>query len=1069
MATREQLIEDFADHKLATGEKFVNLINSMKVVQLPVVDPQALGTSLSFIDSISQDADGKITATKKTLDLANAHELNPFKGWYKTGDTLPTDGFDGAYLYFKNTSEQTGLTTIYRWNGTTYADTGTVVDTSNVQTFGSGQAVNTVHIKDENGSDVTGDADVLSAEAGKGLRQNIIQTTATEYEITDATPRIQGYINNSGNVASYSISTCYSVYIHIPEGVEKIKIIGGEIPVYYCGLSSIPVVGESAAFSDGFSERVLLSSNSEVEVLVDSTLKYLYINIKDVVNGAVVDRTPQEISFIHEVNKIDELGERVTDLEENPACVIDETIPAEAEQNHVPSTALVKPYLDILTTSNSGVIEQTGIMDAYIGVTTHKIISQSQTSVSKYYVRYYKLPTGTQKLHFKCTKNSDWPSIYDAPENPLRYGFTTELPANDVLVQECVVKTTFDNSVEETFTVQPSYKYFVVYYVQYTTYTTYVINDVSFNIVKIGLPDVPAVQASDYLGLTQGKIGTNGEVEDDENFVTTDFIKGGGYFHLTTWGDYRIFSSHLYDNKGNLIAYNYLSEPDYDIFVKATQRQSYGIYLMPQWMMRVVICKNDNFTSGNYHVTTGKCLVEDYPIDTFRYFRKSDGADFVVPDAIANDYDVVKYRAMTLYSCIFNPQRDFVASTSSTASNPAINKYYFKKGRQRCGVPYSDHPQYANIPARLVSMRTFVSALANKYSVEYTENPYANISAYGFVYNNAIALARNYFAMACNIFWGYVMGVEPVWNCGSILSYRPGTTIYNGADNEDVGVEPADNVQALDTFITTGHIGLILDVINADGKKYIVTAESTTPTVQIRVFEEAEFNAFYKIPYSSNNYFKIMRYAVGDAPKYKPFDENSRVVQHLPIDMYHGAFSNPDICPYLGDYCSILSTQSMYINVQRHTDKYDRIKVYNLSGGSYAQYGSDILLSSGTVWANDPDGEDWVKMTLSSLNAGKYRVEATNTDGTVTSGFVYFEVIEVSLSFSDNAVTYSATGGTPYLLTEEYVSGFLFNANNVYVAIDDNTQSPISYTKKGSETKLALYVEGDYGVVKKSI
>ena len=148
MATKDRtsLKNDFANGKYATGEKFADLIDSMKVVQLPVVDPQALGTSLSFIDSISQDADGKITATKKTLDLANAHELNPFKGWYKTGDTLPTDGFDGAYLYFKDTSELTGQTTIYRWNGTTYADTGTVVDTSNVQTFETGQAVNGVAI-----------------------------------------------------------------------------------------------------------------------------------------------------------------------------------------------------------------------------------------------------------------------------------------------------------------------------------------------------------------------------------------------------------------------------------------------------------------------------------------------------------------------------------------------------------------------------------------------------------------------------------------------------------------------------------------------------------------------------------------------------------------------------------------------------------------------------------------------------------------------------------------------------------------------------------------------------------
>lgn len=173
MATREQLIEDFADHKYATGEKFARLINSMKVVQEPVADPAASGTSLSFIDSIEQDKDGKITATKKTLDLTNAHELNPFKGWYKTGDTLPTDGFDGAYLYFKDTTQSPDVTTIYQWNGTTYADTGTVVDESNVNTFGSGQALNTVKIKDENGEEVTGNADVLSAEAGKEMNYKI--------------------------------------------------------------------------------------------------------------------------------------------------------------------------------------------------------------------------------------------------------------------------------------------------------------------------------------------------------------------------------------------------------------------------------------------------------------------------------------------------------------------------------------------------------------------------------------------------------------------------------------------------------------------------------------------------------------------------------------------------------------------------------------------------------------------------------------------------------------------------------------------------------------------------------
>jgi hypothetical protein len=194
MATREQLIEDFADHKYATGEKFERLINSMKVVQEPVADPAASGTSLSFIASIEQNADGKITATKKTLDLANAHELNPFKGWWRTGDTLPTSGFDGAYLYFKDTAQSPAVTTIYRWNGTTYADTGTVVDESKVQTFATGQAVNTVGIDD---GPITGSGNLVKS----GGIQNELAIGAV-YDVSAKNPTAGP--NNDGKFESLS-------------------------------------------------------------------------------------------------------------------------------------------------------------------------------------------------------------------------------------------------------------------------------------------------------------------------------------------------------------------------------------------------------------------------------------------------------------------------------------------------------------------------------------------------------------------------------------------------------------------------------------------------------------------------------------------------------------------------------------------------------------------------------------------------------------------------------------------------------------------------------------------------
>ncbi|MDY6288410.1 MAG: hypothetical protein SPM02_03055 [Bacteroidales bacterium] len=75
-----------------------------------------------------------------------ADAVNPFKGWYKTGDTLPTTGASGDYLYFKDTTETPAVTTIYSWDGTEFVDTETEVDESNVQTFETGQQVNGVGI-----------------------------------------------------------------------------------------------------------------------------------------------------------------------------------------------------------------------------------------------------------------------------------------------------------------------------------------------------------------------------------------------------------------------------------------------------------------------------------------------------------------------------------------------------------------------------------------------------------------------------------------------------------------------------------------------------------------------------------------------------------------------------------------------------------------------------------------------------------------------------------------------------------------------------------------------------------
>ena len=67
--TKEQLKQDFSDNQTATGAKFADLIDSLKAVQSAVSDPAASGTSITFIATISQDANGQITVTKKTVNF----------------------------------------------------------------------------------------------------------------------------------------------------------------------------------------------------------------------------------------------------------------------------------------------------------------------------------------------------------------------------------------------------------------------------------------------------------------------------------------------------------------------------------------------------------------------------------------------------------------------------------------------------------------------------------------------------------------------------------------------------------------------------------------------------------------------------------------------------------------------------------------------------------------------------------------------------------------------------------------------------------------------------------------
>lgn len=63
------------------GSDFTDLVDSLKGVQSPVSSPAASGNATAFIDSISQDDEGNIVATKKNVNFAGYQTVAGMSGY----------------------------------------------------------------------------------------------------------------------------------------------------------------------------------------------------------------------------------------------------------------------------------------------------------------------------------------------------------------------------------------------------------------------------------------------------------------------------------------------------------------------------------------------------------------------------------------------------------------------------------------------------------------------------------------------------------------------------------------------------------------------------------------------------------------------------------------------------------------------------------------------------------------------------------------------------------------------------------------------------------------------------
>lgn len=108
---RTTLKYQFRTDQPATEAKFADLIDSFKLVQTPVSSPSSSGQALEFISTISQNAEGVISATKKSVNL-NGYQTNDIqvveKVTVNAGDAMAFNHKKGHYPTIRLIVESTG-------------------------------------------------------------------------------------------------------------------------------------------------------------------------------------------------------------------------------------------------------------------------------------------------------------------------------------------------------------------------------------------------------------------------------------------------------------------------------------------------------------------------------------------------------------------------------------------------------------------------------------------------------------------------------------------------------------------------------------------------------------------------------------------------------------------------------------------------------------------------------------------------------------------------------------------------------------------------------------------------
>lgn len=613
------------------------------------------------------------------------------------------------------------------------------------------------------------------------------------------------------------------------------------------------------------------------------------------------------------------------------------------------------------------------------------------------------------------------------------------------------------------------------------------------------------------ISLLQGNIGQNGLPVISSSHIYTTPIQGGRGFVLELNSLYELDCAHLYDDKNNLLAYNYIPDPsirtspamtfyrrranDADGGISVNYftdgyRRWYSNMTIPIGYSLVFVIRKYSAARGTQGATAVDLTPDENIIKEFTYLDDKELTSIVPDNMSLSTLNNGKKRIYQLASVGWKALKNMpCTSTGLTAVG------IFDAEKYRFGVVYSEASQFSKYVGQHVSLYTYLTALRNSRSVMYTEHIAANNlkkTEYGFDYNNLGGYSSNFYGTVCTGLTGYVMGLSNVWISGAYKYYPTllGLSVVQSYNVNSVenAIPPHTVVQPLDIIWYDGHCSVVEDVIlDRNGNvKYVVWAEQTNPVASVAAISPEMFDfrvQDHKPTDGKNNGCIIFRkndWSQLAEPSETPFIEFDWL--DTKIDKLYNIKYNPDISTIYGDKPCLAVGDILWLNFNK-TKGYTNIVIEKQgNNGTYSVVNTITLENNADVRVTTDDTYNDINLASLNLTQGKYRAKMTSS--TLQSDYTYWELIGITLSVAKNAsnkfdVTFSADGGTPYLLRNELKAGYMavstrvkdITSAEVTAGEITNLNWPITVdinnNKQNSVFK--VFVQGDYGVAVKSV